>query len=64
MKLLSLVTQDSHVADSEFRVKNRHGTTGSSGSGEKQLRVADLSAKVPSELKVFAFFSDDNKGFS
>ncbi|KAH0917442.1 hypothetical protein HID58_025102 [Brassica napus] len=51
MKLLSLVKQDSHVADSGFRVKNRLGTYGRSSSGEKQLRVADLSAKVPSELK-------------
>ncbi|CAN6808904.1 unnamed protein product [Brassica oleracea] len=51
MKLLRLVKQDSHVADSGFRVKNRLGTSGRSSSGEKQLRVADLSAKVPSELK-------------
>ncbi|KAH0873640.1 hypothetical protein HID58_071002 [Brassica napus] len=52
--LLSLVKQDSHVADSGFRVKNRHGTSRSSGNGEKQLRVADLSAKVPSELNALA----------
>ncbi|KAF2531736.1 hypothetical protein F2Q70_00030974 [Brassica cretica] len=41
----------SRIVGSDFRVKNRLGTSGRSGSGEKQLRVADLSAKVPSELK-------------
>ena len=64
VKLLGLVKQDSHVADSGLGVENGQGASGSSGGGEKELRVADLSAEVPSELEVFAFFGDDDKGFS